>query len=102
MQLSAKEIEALLVRTLARIALERRARGSKLSRSEAVSVITAAALEAARVGKSVEETMRIASRVLTKNDVMEGVAELIALIQVDAVFAEGRRCLTLPAPIDSR
>jgi len=99
MHLTPREIEKLLVLSLAQIALKRRANGLKLNHPEAMAVITAAALEAAREGRTVEETMAIASKALTKNDVMEGVADMISMVQVEAVFTDGSRLVTVHTPI---
>ena len=99
MHLTPKEIDKLIILSLAQIASQRRAKGLKLNHPEAVAVITAAALEAAREGRTVEETMKIAAKVLTTNDVMEGVAEMIPMVQVEAVFTDGSRLVTVHTPI---
>ena len=99
MHLTPREIDKLLILSMAEIARKRRANGLRLNHPEAVAVITAAALEAAREGRSVEETMTIAAKVLTRSDVMEGVAEMIPMLQVEAVFTDGSRLVTVHSPI---
>ena len=74
-------------------------RGLKLNYPEAVAYITSAALEEARAGKTVEEVMTLAASVLTKDDVMEGVADMISLLQVEAVFTDGSRLVSIHHPI---
>lgn len=99
MHLSPRELDKLLVYTLADVALKRKAKGLKLNHPEAVAIISAAAMEGAREGKTVETVMKEASEVLTRADVMEGVAEMIPLVQVEAVFTDGSRLVTVHAPI---
>ncbi len=99
MHLTPKEIEKVLVYSLAEIALKRKAKGLKLNHPEAVAVICAAAMDGAREGKTVEEVMNEAAKTLTKNDVMEGVADLIPIVQLEAVFADGSRLVTVHQPI---
>jgi urease subunit gamma len=99
MHLTPREIDKLLVLSLAQIALKRRASGLKLNHPEAVAVIAAAALEAARAGKTVEETMQLAAKVLTRSDVMDGVADMIPVVQIEAVFTDGSRLVTVHTPI---
>ena len=86
MHLTPKEIDKLLLLSLGAIAERRKERGLKLNHPETVAYITSAALEGAREGKTVEEVMTLAAGVLTRNDVMEGVADMIDLLQVEAVF----------------
>ncbi|AKH65318.1 MULTISPECIES: urease subunit gamma [Photorhabdus] len=99
MQLTPREIEKLMVYTLADVALKRKSRGLKLNYPEAVAIITAAALEGAREGKTLEEVMDDSRHVLTKEDVMEGVADLIPHVQVEAIFTDGSRLVTVHDPI---
>ncbi|MCC8373699.1 MULTISPECIES: urease subunit gamma [Photorhabdus] len=99
MQLTPREIEKLMVYTLADVALKRKSRGLKLNYPEAVAIITAAALEGAREGKTLEEVMDDSRHVLTKEDVMDGVAELIPHVQVEAIFTDGSRLVTVHDPI---
>ena len=81
------------------IAERRKARGLKLNHPEAIAYITSAALEAAREGKSVEQVMQLSGELLTREDVMEGVADMIGLLQVEAVFTDGSRLVSIHNPI---
>lgn len=99
MHLTPRELDKLTILTLADIALRRKNKGLKLNHPESVAVITAAALEGAREGKTVEQVMADASNVLTVDDVMEGVADMITRVQVEAVFLDGSRLVTVHAPI---
>ena len=99
MHLTPKEIDKLLLLSLGAIAERRKARGVKLNHPEAVAYITSAALEGAREGRTVEEVMTLAAGVLTRNDVMEGVADMIDLLQVEAVFTDGSRLVSIHNPI---
>ena len=85
--------------TLGMIAENRLKKGLKLNYPEAVAYITSAALEGAREGKTVEEVMKDAASVLKKDDVMEGVADMISLLQVEAVFTDGSRLVSIHQPI---
>ncbi len=82
-----------------RQARRRLERGVKLNHPEAVAVISAAALDGARAGKTLEEVMTLASKVLTRDDVMEGVADLVPRVQLEAVFDDGSRLITVHSPI---
>jgi urease subunit gamma len=97
--LTPKEQDKLLVYMLAEVALKRKDKGLKLNHPEAVAVISAAALDEARAGKTVEEVMTAAREVLTHADVMDGVAEMIPRVQLEAVFEDGSRLITVHAPI---
>lgn len=99
MRLTPREVEKLMVYTLAEVALKRKQRGVKLNHPEAVSIITVTAMESARDGKTVEEVMSEARSVLTRDDVMEGVVELIPNVQVEAIFTDGSRLVTVHDPI---
>lgn len=99
MHLTPKEIDKLLLLSLGAIAERRKARGLKLNHPEAVAYITSAALESAREGRTVEEVMTLAAGVLTRDDVMEGVADMIDLLQVEAVFTDGSRLVSIHKPI---
>lgn len=81
------------------IAERRLKKGLKLNYPEAVAYITSAALEGAREGKTVEEVMNIASNVLKKEQVMDGVADMVTLLQVEAVFTDGTRLVSIHSPI---
>lgn len=99
MLLTPREFDKLIILSLAQIANARREKGLKLNHPEAVAVVTAAALEGAREGKTVEEVMHDASHVLTRDDVMDGVADMVPIIQVEAVFTDGTRLVTVHSPI---
>jgi urease subunit gamma len=99
MHLTPREIEKLMIYQMADIALRRKAKGLKLNHPETVAVICATALEGAREGKSVEEVMSEAAQVLTRDDVMEGVAEMIPFVQLEGVFTDGSRLITVHEPI---
>jgi urease subunit gamma len=99
MHLTPREIEKVLIYSLAEIALKRRAKGLKLNHPETVAIISATAMDGAREGKTLEEVMKIAATVLTRNDVMDGVAEMIPFVQIEAVFTDGSRLITVHEPI---
>ncbi len=99
MHLTPKEIDKLMLLSLGMIAERRKQKGLKLNHPEAVAYITATALESAREGHSVEEVMTLAAGVLTRDDVMEGVADMIELLQVEAVFTDGSRLVSIHHPI---
>lgn len=100
MHLTPRELDKLMIHTLAMLALQRKAKGLKLNHPEAVAVLSAAALEGAREGKTVEEVMDGTRKVLTKGDVMDGVADMIPIVQVEAVFTDGSRLVTIHHPIN--
>ena len=99
MHLTPKEIDKLMLLSLGEIAERRKQKGLKLNYPESVAYITSAAIEGAREGKSVEEVMSSAAKVLTRDDVMEGVADMITLLQVEAVFTDGSRLVSIHNPI---
>ena len=99
MHLTPREMDKLLVLTLGEVARRRKERGLKLNHPEAVAFITSAALDEARAGKTVEEVMNMARKVLTRADVMEGVPEMIPFVQLEAVFTDGSRLVTVHDPI---
>jgi urease subunit gamma len=99
MHLTPREHDKLLVYMLAEVALKRKEKGLKLNHPEALAVISAAALDGARAGKSVEEVMTLASTVLTRSDVLDGVADLVPHVQLEAVFDDGSRLVTVHSPI---
>jgi urease subunit gamma len=99
MELTPREKDKLLVFTAALVAERRRARGLKLNYPEAVAFISAALLEGARDGRSVSELMSYGATLLTRDDVMDGVAELIPEIQVEATFPDGTKLVTVHHPI---
>ncbi len=99
MNLTPREYDKLLIYMLASVALGRKAKGIKLNHPEAVAVISAAALDGAREGKTVEDVMAEARKALTRDDVMDGVVEMIPFVQLEAVFTDGSRLITVHAPI---
>ena len=99
MELTPREKDKLLIFTAGLVAERRKARGLKLNYPEAVAFISAAILEGARDGRSVSELMGYGATLLTRDDVMEGVAELIPEIQVEATFPDGTKLVTVHHPI---
>ena len=99
MHLTQREQEKLLIFVAAELARKRRARGLKLNYPEAVALITAEIMEAARDGKSVAEIMTWGTTLLTKDDVMDGIAEMIHDVQVEATFPDGTKLVTVHDPI---
>ena len=99
MHLTPKEQDKVLLLSMGIIAERRLKKGLKLNYPEAVAYITSMALEGAREGKTVEEVMHDATQVLTKEQVMEGVADMISLLQVEAVFTDGSRLVSIHQPI---
>ncbi|TDL81171.1 urease subunit gamma [Palleronia sediminis] len=99
MLLSMHEQERLMVYTAGKLALERRARGLKLNLPEATALLTSYLLEGARDGETVTDLMKSGRNVLTRDDVMEGVPEMIARIQVEATFPDGTKLVTVTDPI---
>ncbi|MDR7416243.1 MAG: urease subunit gamma [Armatimonadota bacterium] len=99
MRLSEREIEKLLIFVAAEVARRRRARGLKLNYPEAVALITAEILEGIREGKSVPELMQLGRKILTRDDVMEGVPEMVREIQVEGTFPDGTKLVTVHDPI---
>ncbi len=81
------------------LARRRQARGLKLNYVEAIAIITAEVMEAARDGKSVAEIMSFGAKILTRNQVMDGVAEMIHEVQVEATFPDGTKLVTIHDPI---
>ncbi len=99
MDLTPREKDKLLIFTAALLAERRRARGLKLNYPEAIELITAAVMEGARDGKSVAALMSEGREVLSRDDVMDGVAEMIHDIQVEATFPDGTKLVTVHQPI---
>jgi len=98
-RLSLHEQERLLVHVAAGLAHARRVRGLRLNHPEAVAVITSFLLEGARDGNTVAELMASGRQVLTRDDVMEGVPEMIGEVQVEATFPDGTKLVTVHQPI---
>ena len=99
MELTPREKDKLLVFTAALLAERRKARGLKLNYPEAVAYISAAIMEGARDGRTVAELMSFGTTLLNRADVMEGVAEMIPEIQVEATFPDGTKLVTVHQPI---
>ena len=99
MDLTPREKDKLLIFTAALLAELRKARGIKLNYPEAIAYITAAILEGAREGRTVAELMSYGATLLTRNDVMEGIAEMIPEVQVEATFPDGTKLVTVHHPI---
>jgi len=99
MLLSPHEQERLLIHVAAGLARERRARGLRLNYPEAIAVLTSFLLERARDGHSVSELMDAGRRVLTREDVQEGVPEMIDDVQIEATFPDGTKLVTVHRPI---
>lgn len=99
MDLSPREKDKLLIFTAALLAERRRARGLKLNYPETVAYITAAVLEGARDGRSVADLMHFGTTLLTREDVMDGVPEMIPDIQVEATFPDGTKLVTVHHPV---
>jgi urease gamma subunit len=98
-KLTPREQERLLVSVAGMVARDRRSRGLKLNHPEAIAILTCFVLEGAREGRTVAELMDAGRRVLTRQDVMDGVAELVREVQVEATFPDGTKLVTLHDPI---
>ncbi|MEM6430172.1 MAG: urease subunit gamma [Deinococcota bacterium] len=99
MRLTEREKDKLLIFTAAELARKRQARGLKLNYPEAIAIITADILELIRDGKSVAELMQLGTQILGRDDVMEGVPEMVAEIQVEGTFPDGTKLVTIHTPI---
>jgi len=99
MQLTEREQEKMIVSLAAMIAQRRKDKGLKLNHPESVAIITDYILEGAREGKSVADLMNEGAKVLTRDDVMEGVPEMIHMIQDEATFVDGTKLVTIHDPI---
>ena len=99
MELTPREKDKLLIFTAALLAERRKARGLKLNYPEAVAFISAAVMEGARDGKTVAQLMSEGRNILTRADVMDGIAEMIPDIQVEATFPDGTKLVTVHQPI---
>jgi len=97
--LTPREQERLLIHVAADVARRRKQRGLKLNYPEAVAILTAEILELARDGKSVAEIMSLGGRILTQDEVMDGVAGMIHEVQAEATFPDGTKLVTLHDPI---
>src|SRR5215472_5547367 len=101
MHLTPREQERLLIYVAADVARKRRARGLKLNYPEAIAILTADILEWARDGKAVADIMTLGTKILTGDDVMPGIAEMIHEVQVEATFPDGTKLVTVHDPIPS-
>ena len=99
MHLTNREQERLMIYVASEVARKRQARGLKLNYPEAIAIITAEILEAARDGKTVAEIMGYGTTILTKDDVMDGIASMIHEVQVEATFPDGTKLVTVHDPI---
>ena len=99
MHLTPREQEKLMIYTASELAKKRRARGLKLNYPEAMAILSAEVLEAARDGKSVADIMGLGGSILTRADVMDGIAEMIHEVQVEATFPDGTKLVTIHDPI---
>lgn len=99
MKLTDREVDKLIIVVAADLARRRKERGLKLNHPEAVSLITYEIFEGARDGKSVSELMEYGTKILTRDDVMEGVPEMIPDIQVEPTFRDGTKLVTVHNPI---
>ena len=99
MDLNPREKDKLLIFTAALVAERRLARGIKLNYPESIALITAAIMEGAREGKTVAQLMNDGKKVLRREDVMEGIAEMIPEVQVEATFPDGTKLVTVHEPI---
>ena len=99
MELTPREKDKLLIFTAGLVAERRKARGLKLNYPEAIAFISAAIMEGARDGRTVADLMSYGTTLLTRNDVMEGIAEMIPDIQVEATFPDGTKLVTVHHPI---
>lgn len=99
MELTPRDKDKLLIFTASLVAERRRARGVKLNYPEAIALITASVMEGARDGKTVAELMSDGKAILARDEVMEGIAEMIPEIQVEATFPDGTKLVTIHQPI---
>jgi urease subunit gamma len=99
MQLTPQEKDKLLIFTAGLLAERRKAKGLKLNYPEAIAYISAAILEGAREGRTVSELMSYGTTLLTRDDVMDGIAEMIEDVQVEATFPDGTKLVTVHSPI---
>ncbi|KOR90229.1 urease subunit gamma [Paenibacillus solani] len=99
MNLLPREIDKLMIVVAADLAKRRKDRGLKLNHPEAVALITYEVIEGARDGKSVAELMEYGASILTRDDCMEGIPEMIEDIQVEATFPDGTKLVTVHSPI---
>jgi urease gamma subunit len=99
MHLTPRETEKLMLHFAGKLAIERKNRGLKLNYPESIALISSELMEAARDGMSVTELMQYGRKILTKNDVMDGIGDMIHEIQVEATFPDGTKLVTIHDPI---
>ena len=99
MQLNPREKDKLLIAMAAEVARKRLARGVKLNHPEAIALICDAVVEGARDGRSVADMMQYGATIITRDDCMEGIAEMISEVQVEATFPDGTKLVTVHNPI---
>ncbi|MEV4244682.1 urease subunit gamma [Streptosporangium canum] len=99
MNLAPRELDKLLIYVVADLAAKRKERGLKLNYSETVALVSAAVLEAAREGKSVADCMELGKKVVGPADVMDGVREMLPLMQVEATFPDGSKLISCHDPV---
>lgn len=99
MHLSPRETEKLLLHFAGELAQKRKKRGLKLNYPEAIALISSELMEAARDGKSVAELMQFGATILKREDVMEGIAEMVHEVQIEATFPDGTKLVTVHNPI---
>ena len=99
MELTPREKDKLLIFVAAQLAEQRRARGVKLNYPESVALISAAIMEGARDGRSVAELMSAGTKILSREEVMDGIPEMLAEVQVEATFPDGTKLVTVHNPI---
>lgn len=99
MRITPRETEKLMLHYAGELAKQRRQRGIKLNYAEAMAYISAELLELAREGKSVTDLMNLGTKILTKDDVMDGVSEMIHEVQIEATFPDGTKLVTVHNPI---
>ena len=99
MHLTIREQEKLMIVVAAEVARKRKKKGLKLNYPESVALITDELLEGAREGRKVEDLMEYGTKVLSRNDVMEGVPEMVVTVQVEATFPDGTKLVTVHNPI---
>jgi urease gamma subunit len=99
MNLSPREKDKLMIYVAAMVARDRRARGLKLNYPEAIALITAEVLEGIRDGRGVADLMSFGATILTRDDVMDGIAEMIPEIQIEGTFPDGTKLVTIHDPI---
>ena len=99
MNLSPREKDKLMIYVAAMVARDRKARGLKLNYPETIALITAEVLEGIRDGRSVADLMQYGTTILTRDDVMDGIAEMVPEIQVEGTFPDGTKLVTIHQPI---